>query len=1501
MDSFWNVPLPDDGTRQSNLAPSSFSTVLCQTPGAPGDVSFNSSSFTSAGYVPLGFDQLAQEEDRWIPFYSPSCPYQPEEDSYHELLNFNCNMKEHELRQPQMPFGLREDFQDPAWSLQQNTEGPSIGFESFALPDFRNNNDARPLSMSAGAICAYSGDKEEYSSPNSFTNTASRSWRNESENRTFDIGFEGTACLYNPANMETWYNGKQRGDLAFHGNSRESYLNIPTSVTDGLSWPVSPAMTDTRCEIPDWCLGVIETKPDSNEEPTSFCDCVNKWRGRYPASDTKSNSGMIWNVATAFPKQLLSNSVFTGHVLTHGTSHPISFTTAATCLVQDFITDVLRRTNEYPPQEEHFLSICGSDAFLQNDHLLGSHESLQKTPSDVFLQLHKKSTLRTCLARTQEDDQKLFCQNELMQLTHVWKVSRERLSAAISKYNRQAGYLLQSMHGMNDLLESVREICCLLCSVETKAITEALGKLRLALIMDEQAMYQYSGSPTKVSAETASMDLSRAISHLIISTAPASTRTCDPLNTSQTFHTLRPAWNPTSVSHSAQSIIPSDWMKSFNIISVSCSLIYAGKKICQSENKKTEPISKSLFYFIHWNEKISFPVPSKSLPYETMLLITFWGTDRTSNSTQTLAWTCLPLYSKRILVHGPLLLGTATNSEPPAIITPGVFDPSLPTSVTLQIDCPRAEQAFVKPELAQNRNHTEAPTVESVKYIANLSQKHSLSLLPEAEKRFLWVYRSHCSHKNCFLPLVLGSAPSWSPNTVSEMHEVMKDWVFSSPLEALGLLTSSFSDRDVRETAVRQIEKLSNDELLEFLPQLVQALKFEWHLDGLLVKLLLTRSQQNIRIMHRLYWLLKAALSEPHFKSWYQKFLAGLQACAGKALSNELSKETKLVRILENVTVKVRAAHHSKRQEVLKTELNQLERFFQEVNRCRLPLDPAVVVRGINKEACTYFTSNASPVKVSFLNADLLGKPVNVIFKAGDDLRQDMLVLQIIRVIDKMWLQEGLDLHMTIYNSVCTGKDQGLVHMVPDAITLAKIHRQSGIIGPLKENSIVKWFRHHNPSQAGYEKAMNNFFYSCAGWCVVTFILGVCDRHNDNIMLTKTGHMFHIDFGKFLGHAQKFGPIKRDRAPFIFTSEMEYFITEGGKNPGRFQEFVELCCRAYNIIRKHSYLLLNLVELMMQAGLPELRGVQDLKYMHRNLRPQDSDLEATSYFTRKIQESLECVPVKLNNMIHILGQMIASSATKFASKPESRAETPSTDRSIVRATVLGFSRKQESVYLIEVVKSDGMVILTEKTYRQFLKLHSQLQKQFHVPPLPDHNLFSHIHRDHRRMQDLNFYLEKIFNGSYELAHNEQVLSFLLDEPEHGNPGDLFGMGPGHKFTGKEPGVQLHISYEKPRLKILLKHLKNIRLPDGSTPSAHIEIYLLPDPNETSQKKTKMVPKRTDPTFNELVEYDDVTSLRGHVLKLIVKSRSTFVGAINIHLGQIQLNEDTWYPLGNCII
>ena len=55
---------------------------------------------------------------------------------------------------------------------------------------------------------------------------------------------------------------------------------------------------------------------------------------------------------------------------------------------------------------------------------------------------------------------------------------------------------------------------------------------------------------------------------------------------------------------------------------------------------------------------------------------------------------------------------------------------------------------------------------------------------------------------------------------------------------------------------------------------------------------------------------------------------------------------------------------------------------------------------------------------------------------------------------------------------------------------------------------MAKWLRENNPAESAYQKAVDNFVATCAGYCVATYVLGIGDRHNDNIMITSTGHLF---------------------------------------------------------------------------------------------------------------------------------------------------------------------------------------------------------------------------------------------------------------------------------------------------------------------------------------------------------------------------------------------------------
>jgi len=54
----------------------------------------------------------------------------------------------------------------------------------------------------------------------------------------------------------------------------------------------------------------------------------------------------------------------------------------------------------------------------------------------------------------------------------------------------------------------------------------------------------------------------------------------------------------------------------------------------------------------------------------------------------------------------------------------------------------------------------------------------------------------------------------------------------------------------------------------------------------------------------------------------------------------------------------------------------------------------------------------------------------------------------------------------------------------------------------------------------------------------------------------------------------------RDRTPFVLTSDMAYVINGGDKPSAKFHHFVDLCCQAFNIVRKHGNLILHLFGLV---------------------------------------------------------------------------------------------------------------------------------------------------------------------------------------------------------------------------------------------------------------------------------------------------------------------------------
>nr|XP_039263530.1 phosphatidylinositol 3-kinase catalytic subunit type 3-like isoform X1 [Styela clava] len=300
---------------------------------------------------------------------------------------------------------------------------------------------------------------------------------------------------------------------------------------------------------------------------------------------------------------------------------------------------------------------------------------------------------------------------------------------------------------------------------------------------------------------------------------------------------------------------------------------------------------------------------------------------------------------------------------------------------------------------------------------------------------------------------------------------------------------------------------------------------------------------------------------------------------------------------------------------------------FSNFDPLPLPLDPEVKVNGILADKASLYKSALMPAKLTFRVAD--GKSTyTTLFKHGDDLRQDQLILQIITLMDSLLQKENLDLKLTPYKVLATSTKHGFVHCI-ESKSVAEVLATEG--------SIQNYFRKLSPSESrpyGIEQdVMDNYVKSCAGYCVITYLLGVGDRHLDNLLLTKSGSLFHVDFGYILGRDPKPLP-----PPMKLSKEMVEGM--GGLNSEHYQEFRKYCYTTFLHLRRHANLILNLFSLMTDASVPDIALEPDktVKKVQDKFCLDLTDEEAVRHMQGLIDESVNALFAAVVEQIHKVAQ-----------------------------------------------------------------------------------------------------------------------------------------------------------------------------------------------------------------------------------------------------------------------
>jgi len=527
------------------------------------------------------------------------------------------------------------------------------------------------------------------------------------------------------------------------------------------------------------------------------------------------------------------------------------------------------------------------------------------------------------------------------------------------------------------------------------------------------------------------------------------------------------------------------------------------------------------------------------------------------------------------------------------------------------------------------------PNKEELKKIEQIINYTILQPLTDSERILLWRYRYFLKgFEKKALVKFLESVQWESAKSKKEALHLLKEWDPIDPEQCLVLLSDKFDNTEVRNYAVSMLRaRATEEDILRVLLQLVQALRYEKKLaKSPLAKLLISRAQKSFAIANYLFWYLQVEGQDPRlgpqYKHLSERLLRKLDH-SNSRFSNLLMRQKLLVQELDSISRSLvgytLADANRKLKNLLRASQSESNETWKTIfeTPLPLPLSPDVEITSIVVEKAAVFSSNARPLRIPFVTTT--GGRYDVIFKLGDDLRQDQLILQVIAFIYQVLQRNSLDSQLTPYKVLATSLDSGFIQMVSSSSTLYELE---GLI------AIKEHLKQKNPEC--YEAAKDAYFKSLCGYTVISFLLGLGDRHMENLLLQDNGRLFHIDFGFILGDQPK---------RYAKCVKLTSYMLDGldGLNSDTYDRFLAFCAGCFGIIRRHAHVIINMLYLMIDADIDGISKQgnprQKIMYVQNNLQLDSDRAEAESYLVNVIKGSAGSFSGMLEDTSHKIAKI----------------------------------------------------------------------------------------------------------------------------------------------------------------------------------------------------------------------------------------------------------------------
>jgi phosphatidylinositol 3-kinase len=435
----------------------------------------------------------------------------------------------------------------------------------------------------------------------------------------------------------------------------------------------------------------------------------------------------------------------------------------------------------------------------------------------------------------------------------------------------------------------------------------------------------------------------------------------------------------------------------------------------------------------------------------------------------------------------------------------------------------------------------------------------------------------------------------------------------------------------IHEFNMRTLESASDGCVLLLLPQLLMSLRFTR--DKVALENIVLRCVKEFESTSRLFWTLvveteregifKAASGDNYFARLIYSFMKKL-SLEKSDYRQSLRLEGRLVEKLVKISGIVRQSRVSSQQKksLLRKILWQEEHDALLFDPVSFPLDPNVTVVGLIPDECSVFQSQLNPLLLTFLTKD--GQMKKCIFKSGDDLRQDAIVIQMLSIVKMVLSNNGIGTENVItYKVLSTGLEHGFVEYIPsDSLDNLLQH----------EKGLGKYLYGSDGISPDNEK-MKRFVDGLAFYTVMTYVLCVGDRHLDNILMTEHGHVFHIDYG-FVG---------REPKPFAPAVKLcpEMIDIMGGKFSGYYGTFMKKCVAIFLVLRKNCNVVLDPLALMVDAGVNDINVVTVDKIKRRFMLDM-TDQDAMLILTGDIEKGFETILPKMMDNFHHTWKVVQS-------------------------------------------------------------------------------------------------------------------------------------------------------------------------------------------------------------------------------------------------------------------